>query len=83
MNGNFRFNFRKTNSSEHQTLQEQSLGQYWLKCSRVRPPIWVALIRALMVPDGCSTVSRRWRMAFGLASSRCCTASRLEHAVVQ
>src|SRR6202007_2131632 len=35
----------------------------------------VALIRAFIVPNGCSTVSRRRRMASGFASSRCCTAS--------
>jgi hypothetical protein len=35
----------------------------------------VAPMRAFIVPNGCSTVSRRWRMASGFASSRCCTAS--------
>jgi predicted amidohydrolase YtcJ len=33
-------------------------------------------MRALIVAKGCSTVSRRWRMAFGFSSSRRCTASR-------
>ena len=31
--------------------------------------------RAFMVPNGCSTVWRRRRMASGFPSSRCCTAS--------
>ena len=35
----------------------------------------VAPMRAFIVPNGCSTVSRRWRMACGFASRRCCTAS--------
>ena len=37
---------------------------------------WVAPIRALIVPKGCSTVSRRWRIFSGCSSSRRCTASR-------
>ena len=35
----------------------------------------VAPIRALIVPNGCSTVSRRVRMAWGFSSNRFCTAS--------
>jgi hypothetical protein len=35
----------------------------------------VAPMRAFIVPNGCSTVSRRWRMAFQFASRRNCTAS--------
>jgi hypothetical protein len=31
---------------------------------------WVAPIRALSVPNGCSTVSRRWRIFSGCSSSR-------------
>jgi hypothetical protein len=31
---------------------------------------WVAPIRALIVPKGCSTVSRRWRIFSGCSSSR-------------
>jgi hypothetical protein len=34
-------------------------------------------MRALIVAKGCSTVSRRWRMACGFSSSRRCTASRM------
>jgi len=37
----------------------------------------VAPMRALIVPKGCSTVSRRRRMAFGSASRRRCTASSM------
>ena len=33
-------------------------------------PMW-----AFIVPNGCSTVSRRWRMASRFVSRRCCTAS--------
>src|SRR4051794_39448773 len=43
------------------------LGGYIRKC--------VAAIWALIVPKGCSTVSRRVRMASGLQSSRLCTSS--------
>src|SRR6267142_157881 len=32
-------------------------------------------MRAFIAPNGCSTVSRRWRMACEFASRRCCTAS--------
>ena len=38
---------------------------------------WVAPIRALIVPKGCSTVPRRWRIFSGCSSSRRCTASGL------
>src|SRR5215831_13628670 len=38
---------------------------------------WVAPIRALIVPKGCSTVSRRRRIFSGCSSSRRCTASRI------
>jgi hypothetical protein len=31
----------------------------------------VAPMRAFILPNGCSTVSRRWRMALGFASRRC------------
>ncbi len=34
----------------------------------------VAPMRAFIVPKGYSTVTRRWRMACGFASRRCCTA---------
>src|SRR5674476_1364056 len=38
---------------------------------------WVAPIRALIVPKGCSTVSRRSRIFSGCSSSLRCTASRM------
>ncbi len=37
----------------------------------------VAPARALMVPKGCSTISRCWRVFSGCSSSRRCTASRM------
>jgi hypothetical protein len=40
--------------------RESHLGGYFWKC--------VAPMRAFIVPNGCSTVSRRWRMAYAFAS---------------
>jgi hypothetical protein len=46
-------------------------GDFWQRLIKK----CVAPTRAFIVPNGCSTVSRRWRMACGFASRRSCTAS--------
>ena len=42
----------------------------------VRSLKWVALIHALMVPNGCSALWRRMRMVSSARSNRSCIASR-------
>src|SRR5262249_61320412 len=55
---------------EHSAISLATLGRVFIKKR-------VAAIRILIVPKGCSTVSRRVRMAPGFLSSLACTASTI------
>ena len=53
--------------------RERHLSRHLRKC--LHQEVRLAPIRILMVPNGCSTTSRRVRIASGFRSSRSCTAS--------